>query len=252
MVATTTQIAAAIACLTASSNAFSPSVGRAVVNKNNNSIRPLFAEAPDGPKDGTTITSARKEIGYDAASGRFFETDLEDCSPDENEYCVVDKETGQLVSLTLEEKERIFLDALQVSLISMQYWGFSICIVPINCNYLYIIRSSLLSPYISCAQSFYYSGRQLLEDSEFDLLKEDLAWNGSTMVNMNRQETKYLAAMEAYSKGQPILSDDEFDTLKKELKEEGSPFASSKEPKCYIGEWYCSHFLLYNNMYLCV
>jgi len=62
---------AAIACLTASSNAFSPSVGRAVVNKNNNSIRkPLFAEAPDGPKDGTTITSARKEIGYDAASAR--------------------------------------------------------------------------------------------------------------------------------------------------------------------------------------
>jgi len=143
MVATTTQIAAAIACLTASSNAFSPSVGRAVVNKND-SIRnqPLFAEAPDGPKDGTTITSARKEIGYDAASGRFFETDLEDCSPDENEYCVVDKETGQLVSLTLEEKERIFLDSLQVSLISMQYWGFSLCIVSIICNLynLYIIR----------------------------------------------------------------------------------------------------------------
>jgi len=135
MVATTTQIAAAIACLAASSNAFSPSVGRAVVNKNN-SIRnkPLFAEAPDGPKDGTTITSARKEIGYDAASGRFFETDLEDCSPDENEYCVVDKETGQLVSLTLEEKERIFLDSLQVSLISMQYLGFSLCIVSIICN----------------------------------------------------------------------------------------------------------------------
>lgn len=56
------------------------------------------------------------------------------------------------------------------------------------------------------------------------------------MVNMNRQETKYLAAMEAYSKGKPMLSDEEFDTLKKELKEEGSPFASSKEPKCYIGE----------------
>jgi len=201
MVATTTQIAAAIACLTASSNAFSPSVGRAVVNKNNSIRKPLFAEAPDGPKDGTTITSARKEIGYDAASGRFFETDLEDCSPDENEYCVVDKETGQLVSLTLEEKERIFLDSLQ---------------------------------------SFYYSGRQLLDDSEFDLLKEDLAWNGSTMVNMNRQETKYLAAMEAYSKGKPMLSDDEFDTLKKELKEEGSPFASSKEPKCYIDTGICT------------
>ena len=47
---------------------------------------------------------------------RFFETDLdpEDCVPDD-EYCVVDKESGELVRLTLEEKERIFLDSLQVS-----------------------------------------------------------------------------------------------------------------------------------------
>ena len=57
------------------------------------------------------------------------------------------------------------------------------------------------------------------------------------MVNMNRQETRYLAAMQAYQQGNPILTDAEFDTLKKELKEEGSPFASSKEPKCYIGEF---------------
>ena len=90
-------------------------------------------------------------------------------------------------------------------------------------------------------QSYYVSGRQLLNDAEFDLLKEDLAWNGSTMVNMNRQETKYLAAMEAYLKGKPTLPDAEFDQLKKDLKEEGSPFASSKEPKCYIGEFPTSH-----------
>jgi len=113
----------------------------------------------------------------------------------------VDKATGELVRLTLEEKERIFLDALQ---------------------------------------SYYVSGRQLLNDAEFDLLKEDLAWNGSAMVNMNRQETKYLAAMQAYLKGKPILSDAEFDSLKAELKEQGSQFASSKEPKCYIDTGICT------------
>lgn len=85
-------------------------------------------------------------------------------------------------------------------------------------------------------QSYYISGRQLLNDADFDLLKEDLAWNGSSMVQMNRQETKYLAAVQAYLKGTPILSDAEFDQLKAQLKEEGSQFASSKEPKCYIGE----------------
>lgn len=92
-------------------------------------------------------------------------------------------------------------------------------------------------PLSLCIQSYYVSGRQLLDDGEFDVLKEDLAWNGSAMVNMNRDETKYLAAVQAYLKGEPIVSDEEFDKLKATLKEEGSPFASSKEPKCYIGEF---------------
>ncbi|KAL7545399.1 hypothetical protein ACHAWF_008749 [Thalassiosira exigua] len=210
MVANAPHIAAALACaVVAGTDAFAPSLtGRSAAanplhgrGRGGAAAGPLFADG-DGPKDGTTVTSARKEIGYDSSSGRFFETNIdpEDCIPDD-EYCVVDKESGDLVRLTLEEKERIFLDALQ---------------------------------------SYYVSGRQLLGDTEFDTLKEDLAWNGSTMVNMNRQETKYLAAMQAYLKGEPILSDAEFDKLKAELKEEGSPFASSKEPKCYIDTGICT------------
>ena len=75
-----------------------------------------------------------------------------------------------------------------------------------------------------------------MNDAEFDLLKEDLSWNGSPVVNLNRKEAKYLAAVQAYLKGTPTLSDSEFDSLKAELKEEGSQFASSKEPRCYIGK----------------
>lgn len=153
--------------------------------------------------DTVTLTSTnKKEIGYDEKTGRFFETNIDpdDCIPDE-EYCIVDKSSGELVRLTLEEKERIFMDALQ---------------------------------------SYYVSGRQLLNDQEFDSLKEDLAWNGSKMVNMNRQETKYLAAVQSYLKGTPMLSDEEFDTLKADLKEEGSKFASAKEPRCYIDTGICT------------
>ena len=120
MVAATPRYAAAIACLIAGSDAFTPSLsGRSAAAvksfRSSPAVGPLFADG-DGPKDGSTVTSARKEIGYDASSGRFFETDIdpEDCIPDD-EYCVVDKESGELVRLTLEEKERIFLDALQVS-----------------------------------------------------------------------------------------------------------------------------------------
>jgi len=118
MVMNTAQYATAIACLVAASNAFTPSlpstVGVSPLHRQQ-AAGPLFADN-DGPKDGTTITSARKEIGYDSKSGRFFETDIdkEDCIPDD-EYCVVDQDTGDLVRLTLEEKERIFLDSLQVS-----------------------------------------------------------------------------------------------------------------------------------------
>jgi len=209
MIATTPRLAAAstlaaflfLSCST--TNAFAPVVApRAVVGSHErSSASPLFmAEGEDF--DATVTVNARKEIGYDEKSGRFFETDLEaeECIP-EDEYCVVDKSTGDLVQLTLEEKERIFLDSLQ---------------------------------------AYYVSGRQLLEDGEFDLLKEDLSWNGSELVNLNRKEAQYLAAMQAYVKGDTILTDGEFDQLKKELKEDGSKFAITTEPKCYIDTGICT------------
>ncbi len=116
MASTSRFTTAAIACLAiaGSADAFTTSIPgkKSAVVKSFRNPTNLFV---DGPKDGTTVTSARKEIGYDAKSGRFFETDIdkEDCVP-EDEYCVVDKETGEMVRLTLEEKERIFLDALKV------------------------------------------------------------------------------------------------------------------------------------------
>jgi len=164
--------------------------------------RPSSLKMSDGPDDGTKIASGKKEIGYDQTSGRFFETGkgAEECIPDD-EYCVLDEATGQMIRLTLVEKERIFLDALQ---------------------------------------SYYASGRQMLKDEEFDLLKEDLSWNGSPLVQMNRNEAKYLAAMQAYINDKPIMSDGEFDTLKQTLKDEKSPFAVSTEPKCYIDTGICT------------
>lgn len=156
----------------------------------------------DGPEDGRRLASGKKEIGFDASSGRFFETgkSAEECVPDD-EYCAVDQTTGELVRLTLAEKERMFLD---------------------------------------CLQSYYVSGRQVLPDEEFDLLKEDLQWNGSPLVQMNRNEAKYMAAMQSYLNGDPVMSDAEFDELKATLKAEGSEFAVSTEPKCYIDTGICT------------
>lgn len=71
--------------------------------------------AGDDNIDKVQLTSARKEVVFDDAKGRFFETSLEaeECIPDE-EYCSIDPDTGDRIRLTVAEKERIFLDALQV------------------------------------------------------------------------------------------------------------------------------------------
>jgi len=154
----------------------------------------------DGPDPGTKLVSNRKEIAFDGS--RFFETGVEDedCIPKE-EYCLVDPNTGAPIRLSVEEKERMFLDALQ---------------------------------------SYYVSGRQVMDDAEFDALKEDLAWNGSEVVNLNRKEITYLEAMQAYIRGEPIMSDEEFDQLRDELRGEGSSIAVDTEPKCYIETGVCT------------
>lgn len=172
------------------------------------SVTKLYAE-DETTESARTLTSGRKEIAYDEKTGRFFETGIDEgeCIP-EDEFCVIDDKTGEALRLTLVEKERIFLDSLQ---------------------------------------AYYVSGRQVLSDTEFDILKEDLAWNGSPVAILNRKEAKYLAAMQAFSKGEPIISDAEFDTLKKDLKEEESVFAVSTEPKCYLDTGVCTVTLKEDN-----
>lgn len=105
----------------------------------------------------------------------------------------------------------------------------------------HVVVLFVFSPFIFffSKQSYYSSGRQLLGDTEFDLLKEDLQWNGSPVVAMNQKEVKYMTAVQEYMKGTPVMPDKDFDQLKKELKEEGSRFAVSVEPKCYIDTGIC-------------
>jgi len=123
----------------------------------------------------------------------------EECLPDE--YCVVDTNSGKTIQLTIVEKEKIYLDAMQ---------------------------------------SFYYSGRELLSETEFQTLKEDLQWNGSPVIAMNRAETQYLNAMQAFNRGEKIMKDEDFDKLKLQLKAENSKVAVSTEPKCYIDTGICT------------
>ena len=75
--------------------------------------KPSASDSDKALQDGVKVTSGRKIIGYDAEASRFFETNDGECVP-EDEYCPIDEKTGQKIRLTVQEKERIFLDALQV------------------------------------------------------------------------------------------------------------------------------------------
>lgn len=120
---------------------------------------------------------------------------------DESEsYVAFDKE-GKRLTLTVAEKEQIFLDSLQ---------------------------------------SFYFDGREVLSNDDFDALKEDLAWAGSNIASLNRNETIFLNAMRSYQQGKPLLSDEEFDALKKQLKAVGSVVAVSTEPRCFLDTGICT------------
>lgn len=146
-----------------------------------------------------SLKTSRSTLVYDSSRAGFSEQDAEYLCREE--FCAIDENTGKPIVLTVDEKERIFTDALQ---------------------------------------AYYFDGRQTLNDRDFDQLKEDLMWEGSPLAILSRDETKFLSAMSAYLKGTPIMSDTEFDELKASLKANGSEIAVSKEPKCFIDTGICS------------
>lgn len=87
--------------------------------------------------------------------------------------------------------------------------------------------------YLDALRQFYMNEDPSLSDEEFDVLKDELLWEGSNVVTMTKEEQMFLEATKAYSMGKPILSDVQFNDLKMKLKEQGSPIASGG-PRCSI------------------
>jgi hypothetical protein len=114
-----TFIVGLLVALQTSTQAFAPakrgSIGAATLSKSFRVLR-LSDEKPSKGESTFVSSVLKKEIVYDEKSGRFFETGYGEgeCIADE-EFCLMDKKSGESIRLTVEEKERIFLDALQVS-----------------------------------------------------------------------------------------------------------------------------------------
>ncbi|XP_021284364.1 PGR5-like protein 1A, chloroplastic [Herrania umbratica] len=87
--------------------------------------------------------------------------------------------------------------------------------------------------FLQALQAFYYEGKAIMSNEEFDNLKEELMWEGSSVVMLSSDEQKFLEASMAYVSGKPIMSDEEFDKLKQRLKMEGSEIVV-EGPRCSL------------------
>ncbi|GKD93052.1 protein MET1, chloroplastic [Tanacetum coccineum] len=69
---------------------------------------------------------------------------------------------------------------------------------------------------LQALQSFYYEGKSIMSTKEFDNLKEELTWEGRSVVMLSSNEqTEVLEAAMAYVFGNPIMTDEEYDQCSK-------------------------------------
>ncbi|CAH1451485.1 unnamed protein product [Lactuca virosa] len=87
--------------------------------------------------------------------------------------------------------------------------------------------------FLQALQAFYYEGKATMSNEEFDNLKEELMWEGSSVVMLSSDEQKFLEAAMAYVSGNPIMSDVEYDKLKMQLKKDGSEIVV-EGPRCSL------------------
>jgi hypothetical protein len=83
------------------------------------------------------------------------------------------------------------------------------------------------------ACALHLAGKPSITDAEFDMLKQELLWNGSKVAILDSDELLFLEASQAYAAGKPIMSDEDYNALKQELKSKASVVAA-EGPRCSI------------------
>ena len=76
--------------------------------------------------------------------------------------------------------------------------------------------------YLDSLYSYYRNGESLLNDNDYQELKENLTWEGSACATMSGKEALFVTAVASARRGQPILDDGEYGEVKAELTQKGS------------------------------
>eukprot|EP00285_Hemiselmis_virescens_P019170 CAMPEP_0173391230 /NCGR_PEP_ID=MMETSP1356-20130122/17854_1 /TAXON_ID=77927 ORGANISM="Hemiselmis virescens, Strain PCC157" /NCGR_SAMPLE_ID=MMETSP1356 /ASSEMBLY_ACC=CAM_ASM_000847 /LENGTH=291 /DNA_ID=CAMNT_0014348807 /DNA_START=12 /DNA_END=887 /DNA_ORIENTATION=+ len=88
--------------------------------------------------------------------------------------------------------------------------------------------------YLDCCAAFNVDKNSLVTDDDFEQLKSDLAFEGSQVIMMSRDEIQFMVATQRYKMGKPIMDDSAYDSLRTKLKAINSPAALFDSPTCKI------------------
>lgn len=76
--------------------------------------------------------------------------------------------------------------------------------------------------YFDALHAYYQTGQSLLNDDDYQELKENLTWEGSSVASMNKKEAMFVNAVASSKRGEPYLNDKEYSSLKNDLKKQKS------------------------------
>merc|ERR1712032_1559117 len=132
------------------------------------------------------------QVEVDDVSNKFYD-----------EYVQTDPVTGESKSISLDEKEKLYLE---------------------------------------CLDAFYNEGgKKLLNDEEYNMLKLDLDFDGSKVATFSSDEIKFVLSNKRYAMGKPIMDDKAYDALREKLKKEGSPVVIHEAALCSLDDGICKN-----------
>jgi len=111
--------------------------------------------------------------------------------------------------------------------------------VDMNGNPVTLTLAAREKLYLDATAQYHLDGTRLIEDEDYDQLKNDLAFEGSNVGMMSRDEVKFMVAASRYAEGKPIMSDSEFDALRRQLKNKNSKAVLHEMPVCKIDSQVC-------------
>ena len=76
--------------------------------------------------------------------------------------------------------------------------------------------------YFDALYAYYKTGKSLLNNEDYETLKDNLSWEGSSVATMTANEAMFVTAVASSKRGQPVLDDGEYSKLKSDLQSEKS------------------------------